>query len=284
MKLFYSIALAIVPVLATASIVFVSYAEGGVKLVKPDKSGLVAFGIVVLGAMLQIGKEVSDWREEKEKEQRARDEREAANRRAISGLEGICRTVNFMLQWMAAESKVAYPCQENEIPDWFYVHNMYRTNLINHWASRKVYWLNHLEADYDTGHERQNRVIGILDSWRKQLNRDIRDLDLGNDQVKPYASMIRTIEGELDSNWGLNELPPSDRNNPKAIMQRISQAIQEVVNVAEFVYPGLRREEYSAGRQRCAEIQSQRYPERHYTDLVFLTNDDLPHEPGTPFP
>jgi len=70
MKLFYSIALAVVPILATATIVFISFADGGMKFVRPEKSGLVAFGIVVLGALLQTGKEVRDWGEEKEKERK----------------------------------------------------------------------------------------------------------------------------------------------------------------------------------------------------------------------
>jgi hypothetical protein len=97
MKLFLSIALAVVPVVATGAIVFVSYAEGGVRFVRPDKSGVVAFGIVLIGAMLQGAKEIGDWRTERQGKELAEKAKQEADMRAVRGLERLCNTVNFML-------------------------------------------------------------------------------------------------------------------------------------------------------------------------------------------
>lgn len=264
MKLFLSIALALVPVLATASIVFVSYTHSGMKFVRPDKSGLVAFGVVVLGALLQMGKEVTDWREERKKAQNALDDQKGKDARALRGLENVCETVNFMLSRMAAGSKVAYPCQEDDIPNWYYVHNMYRSQLINHWTSRHA----HLLEREDRGE--WEHPFGILESWRSQLDGEIATLDLENERVRVVLRLIRNIQRQLETNWGMADLSELEKSNPRVVMDRVSRSLQEVISAAEFIYPILKRNEYAQGRQRCAEVQGTRFPNHGPSDLVFL--------------
>ncbi|MBS1568543.1 MAG: hypothetical protein JST45_03785 [Bacteroidetes bacterium] len=287
-KLFRPIGLAFFPVLqvlATASIVFVSYAGGVMKFVWPDARGWVAFIVVVAGALFQVGKLIHESSDKKKQEQQALELKRSEDQFAIYHLEGVCHTVNSMLNWMAVEAKVEYPCrQENDFPNWHLVHNMYRTNLINFWAERKAYWLDRLKSEHKTEQERQDLVLGILDSWRRSLYQDVRALNLGNRIVMPLAEHIRTIIQTLDSNWGMNDLVPMDRQNAKTVMRRIGRSIQDIINVSEFIYPSLKRDEYASGRQRCAEIQNQCYPNQHYTDLIFATRNGLPHQPGTPFP
>jgi hypothetical protein len=266
MKLFFPIAIALVPVLATAAIVFASY-EGGFKLIRPNVSGSVAFGVVLLGAFLQVGKEIRDWREDKEKAELALKAKQAEDARAIYNLSSLCGTIDFMLQWMAAESKVAYPCQEDDIPNWFYVHNMYRTNLIGCWTSRKAYLMGRMNRND------WRQVISILESWRSQLDGEVAVLNTKNENVADKLQVIRNIQRQLDSNWGMSELTEVEMADPKIIMERVRHSLQEVINSAELIYPALKKEEYAQGRHHCAEVQSKRYPNRDYTDLVFLSGD-----------
>jgi hypothetical protein len=168
---------------------------------------------------------------------------------------------------MAAEANVAYPCQENGIPNWYYVHNMYRTHLIMHWCSRKA---QHMAQ---SGEENYGNTWDMLRTWRGQLDADLSMLDMKNELVVEEMMMIRKVQLQLESNWGVSDLSEKHRSDPRLLMEQVQRALQEVVNAAEFIYPTLKKEDYSRGRQKCAEIQELRYPNQHYIDLVLLTPD-----------
>ena len=237
------------------------------KFVRPDKSGIIAFGIVLMGALLQVAKEISDARSEVKEMELVQKAKEQANARAAWGLERLCNTVNFMLQWMAAESKVAYPCQEDEIPNWYYVHSLYRTNLIRYWCSRKAFFMEQNdEEDY-------GNTWVMLKSWKGQLDAEVATLEMNNELIASETMMIRKIQRQIESNWGMSDLSEKQRSDPRRLMEQVRQALQEVVDATEFIYPTLKKEEYSKGRQHCAEVQDRGYPNKHYTDLVFLAQD-----------
>jgi hypothetical protein len=263
MKLFYPIALALVPVLATAAIVFVSYENNEIKFVWPVKSGLVAFGVVLLGAILQIGKEVKDWRDDKAKETAALAIQNAKDKAAINGLERVCDVVNFMLQWISSGSKVRYPCQQDEIPNWFYAHNMYRSELIYYWTRRQASRLDEIPQN------EWKYPFDILASWRDQLDKAVATLDRENETVMSAAIQIQNIKRQIDSNWGLVYLSEVDKSNPHRIFEAVGKAMQEVVNSAEFMYPILVKSEYLEGRLRCADLQAEQFPDYGPADLIF---------------
>jgi hypothetical protein len=262
MKPFYVIAVALVQVLATASIVFVTY-EGGFAFIRPSTSGIVAFAFVFVGASFQAGKEIQDWIEDKKKADLVAKAKQSEDARAIYGLESLCDSVNFMFQWMAAECKIVYPCQENDFPNWFYVHNMYRTEIIRCWTSRKALSMERMQP-----HD-WRFFLSILESWRKQIDGGIAILNKDNKHISNVIQLIRSMQRQVDSNWGRSELTDSEMSDSKVVMNTVQRSLQEVTNSAEFIYPILKKEEYARGRQHCAEVQKKRYPNPHYTDLIF---------------
>jgi len=87
MKLLISILIAIVPLAATASIVFLSITENGVVMVRPDRASVIAFLFVLAGAVFQITKEIIDWRQETHEAVAAEiEKRENAKRTATTGI------------------------------------------------------------------------------------------------------------------------------------------------------------------------------------------------------
>lgn len=118
-KLFWPIGLAFFPVLqvlATASIVFVSYAGGVMKFVWPDARGWVAFIVVVAGALFQVGKLIHESSDKKKQEQQALELKRSEDQFAIYHLEGVCHPKTRASVNARAHSMVRCTCSWRQEP------------------------------------------------------------------------------------------------------------------------------------------------------------------------
>ncbi|MBS1583867.1 MAG: hypothetical protein JST66_16840 [Bacteroidetes bacterium] len=264
MKLFLSILLAALPVVAAASLAFMNFQGPGFKWVRPDPAAAVAFWIVVGGASIQVSKDVFEWREDRKQKKAEEEAIATAGVTARMGLEGICRDVGFMLQWMAAESRIIYPCPEqNELPNWLLVHYGYRSGIIDYWTNRRAEMLAHTDAS------QWRQLLSIMDSWRQTLDFELAGMDLDNAQLQDERGTLNIIKRQVDSNWGINDLSEGERSNPTILMQQVRSSLQQVVNQVEMIYPTLMREKYSEGRKACAMRQQQLYPQFEPYGAIF---------------
>lgn len=264
MKLTYSIILACLPVLAIASVVFISFKDKKTAWSWPDWPGWVALIIGVAVALVQILKDTNEWRAELNEKAHVLELKERQNASALWELEALCNTVNMMLNQMAIESRVSYPCQEDVGPNWYFVHYRYRENLVALWTYKNYGRQN------DFGDTASSYNTSLLQVWRSMLDDHIAKLDRQHELVNRFIREIRQIERQLNSNWGISDLTDAQRQDFSVLKDCINLSLQDVVNSAERIYPNLIKEAYSDGRKRCSEISDLRFPNRKMPfDLVF---------------